>query len=112
MVGAVDWGIIWGRIFHPDAVFARALWATVYISVLAQILGVTLGLIAALMRMSRFSILRFLSGAYVLVLRGTPVIVQIFFVYFGTNLLFGFTLIRPADLGLCTLHDAGVHVIP
>jgi len=29
----------------------------------------------------------------VLVSRGTPVIVQIFFVYFGVNLLFGFTLI-------------------
>jgi len=29
----------------------------------------------------------------VLVFRGTPVIVQIFFVYFGANLLFGFTLI-------------------
>ena len=106
MVGAVDWGIVWDRIVHPDAVFARALWATIYISVLAQILGVILGLVAALMRMSRFSALRFLSGAYVLVFRGTPVIVQIFFVYFGTNLLFGFTLIRAANLGLFTLNDA------
>src|SRR5919108_734849 len=106
MVGAVDWGIIWDRIFHPDSVFARALWATIYISILAQILGVILGLVAALMRMSRFAVLRLLSAAYVLVFRGTPVIVQIFFVYFGTNLLFGFTLIRSADLGLFTLNDA------
>jgi polar amino acid transport system permease protein len=105
MVGAVDWGIIWDRIFHPDAVFARALWATVYISVLAQILGVILGLVAALMRMSRFSALRFLSGAYVLVFRGTPVIVQIFFLAFGTNLLFGHTLIRSVDFGVFTLSD-------
>jgi polar amino acid transport system permease protein len=106
MLGAVDWGVIWDRIFHPDAAFGRALWATIYISVLAQILGVILGLIAALMRMSRFSVLRFLSGAYVLVFRGTPVIVQIFFVYFGTNLLFGFTLIRAVDLGAFQLNDA------
>jgi polar amino acid transport system permease protein len=106
MVAVVDWGIVWGRIFHPDAVFARALWATVYVSVLAQVLGVILGFVAALMRMSRFSLLRFLSGAYVLVFRGTPVIVQIFFIYFGTNLLFGFTLIRSADLGLFSLNDA------
>ena len=105
MVGAVDWGIIWDRIFHPDAVFARALWATVYISVLAQILGVILGLVAALMRMSRFSALRFLSGAYVLVFRGTPVIVQIFVLAFGTNLLFGHTLIRSVDFGVFTLSD-------
>jgi polar amino acid transport system permease protein len=106
MIGAVDWSIIWDRIFHPDAVFARALWATVYISVLAQILGVILGLVAALMRMSRFRALRFLSGAYVLVFRGTPVIVQIFFVYFGTNLLFGFTLIQSVNFGVFTLNDA------
>src|SRR5215475_10901376 len=103
---AVDWGIIWGRVFHPDGIFIRALWATVYISVIAQILGVILGLIAALMRMSRFSVLRFLSGAYVLVFRGTPLIVQIFFVYFGTNLLFGFTLIRAVNLGAFQLNDA------
>ena len=37
--------------------------------------------------------MRFLSGIYVWFFRGTPVIVQIFFVYFGANLLFGFTLI-------------------
>src|SRR5262245_35028600 len=106
MVGAIDWGIIWGRIFHPDAVFVRALWATVYISILARILGVILGLIAALMRMSRFSVLRLLSGAYVLVFRGTPIIVQIFFIYFGANLLFGHSVIRPINFGLFTLSEA------
>ena len=37
---AVDWHIIWLRIFHPGNVFARALWATVYISVISQVLGV------------------------------------------------------------------------
>src|SRR5205823_10177740 len=93
MLAAVDWHILWQRIFHPDHVFVLALWRTIYISVCAQVLGVALGLIAALARMSRIAPLRWLSGAYVLVFRGTPVIVQIFFVYFGVNLLFGFTLI-------------------
>ena len=49
---AVDWHVIWVRIFHPDSAFARALWATVYISIVAQVLGILLGLIAALARMS------------------------------------------------------------
>src|SRR6059058_5394224 len=106
MLAAVDWHILWQRIFHPDHVFVLALWRTIYISVAAQVFGVLLGLIAALMRMSKIWPLRVLSGAYVLVFRGTPVIVQIFFVYFGTNLLFGVTLIRPANLGLFTLNDA------
>jgi polar amino acid transport system permease protein len=51
--------------------------------------------------------LRLLSGVYVLVFRGTPVIVQIFFVYFGANLLFGFNLIpRTANFGLFQMDGA------
>jgi polar amino acid transport system permease protein len=93
MVAAVDWQIVWTRIFHPDHTMLMALERTVYISVAAQFFGVLLGLAAALARMSRLWPLRLLSGLYALVIRGTPVIVQIFFVYFGTNLLFGFALI-------------------
>jgi polar amino acid transport system permease protein len=107
VLAAVDWHILWQRIFHPDHVFVLALWRTIYISVLAQFFGVILGLIAALMRMSKISPLRLLSGAYVLVFRGTPVIVQIFFVYFGANLLFGFNLIpRTANFGLFQMDGA------
>jgi polar amino acid transport system permease protein len=107
MLASVDWGTVWGRLFHPDHVFLRALWTTVYIAVLAQFLGVVLGLLAALMRTSRFIVLRALSGVYVLVFRGTPLLVQIFFVYFGVNLLFGFTLIPTTlHLGLFNMDGA------
>jgi polar amino acid transport system permease protein len=83
---AVDWHIIWSRIFHPNGTFAHALWATIYISVVAQVMGVALGLIAALARMSRLWPLRLISGVYVLIFRGTPVLVQIFFFYFALGL--------------------------
>jgi polar amino acid transport system permease protein len=83
---AVDWHVIWLRIFHPNNVFWRAFWATIYISVISQAAGVLLGLLAALMRMSRFWPLRFLSGTYVLIFRGTPLLVQIFFIYVTVNL--------------------------
>jgi polar amino acid transport system permease protein len=86
MVAAIDWHVIWSRIFHPNGPFAHALWATIYISIVAQIVGILLGLIAALARMSRFLPFRVLSGAYVLVFRGTPVLVQIFFFYFALGL--------------------------
>jgi len=99
LLAAVDWQVIWQRIAHPDHVFARALWTTVYIAVLAQILGVVLGMIAALFRMSKLLPVKLLSGVYVLLFRGTPLIVQIFFWYYGANLLFGFTLI-PNSLNL------------
>jgi ABC-type Fe3+ transport system permease subunit len=43
MLAAVDWHVVWERLFHPDEIFLRALLTTVYIAVAAQILGVVLG---------------------------------------------------------------------
>ena len=107
MVAAFEWHVFWQRIFHPDHQFVLALWRTIYISVCAQLLGIVLGLIAALMRMSRLLPFRILSGLYVLIFRGTPVIVQIFFVYFGVNLLFGFDVIpRTVNVGLFQMNGA------
>jgi polar amino acid transport system permease protein len=109
VLAAVDWHIIWQRTLHPDHIFARALWTTVYIAVFAQVMGVVLGLVAALMRMSRVWPLRLLSGVYVLVFRGTPLLVQIFVMYYGTNLLLGFTLIpNSLNLGAFRLDGAVV----
>ena len=93
VLAAFDWHIFWHRIFTGDGTFWLALWRTVYIAVLAQILGVALGLLAALMRMSRLVVLRALSNTYTLVFRGTPVIVQIFYVYLAINILLGVTVI-------------------
>jgi polar amino acid transport system permease protein len=107
MLAAVDWHVVWQRIFHPDHVFFRALYTTVYIAVISQVMGVLLGLVAALMRSSRLWPLRFLSGLYVLIFRGTPLLVQIFFIYYGVNLLLGFTLIpNSLNLGLFSLDGA------
>jgi len=86
VLAAIDWHVIWSRIFHPNGTFTHALWATVYISIVAQVLGIVLGLVAALARMSRFLPFRLVSGTYVLIFRGTPVLVQIFFVYFALGL--------------------------
>jgi polar amino acid transport system permease protein len=112
MLAAVDWHLVWQRLFHPNNVFAKALWTTVYIAIAAQLIGVALGLLAALMRSSKVAPLRWLSGFYVLVFRGTPVLVQLYFIYFGINLLFGFALI-PTTLhfGLFNLDGAAFAAI-
>jgi polar amino acid transport system permease protein len=107
VLAAIEWDILRSRILDPDHTFLAALGRTIYISIAAQFFGVVLGLGAALMRMSRLWPLRLLSGLYVLIFRGTPVIVQIFFVYFGTNLLLGATVIpNTVDLALFTLDGA------
>ncbi len=109
MIAAVDWHVVYERIFHPDHVFFRALYTSVYIAVISQVMGVLLGLVAALMRTSKVWPLRFLSGLYVLIFRGTPLLVQIFFIYYGANLMLGFTLVpNTLNLGLFSLDGAVV----
>jgi polar amino acid transport system permease protein len=107
LLASVDWHVVWVRVAHPDHVFFLALVRTVYVSVIAQVIGVILGLFAALMRMSRFAPFRLISGIYVWIFRGTPLLVQIFFIYYGSNQLLGFTLIpNSLNLGFYNLDGA------
>jgi polar amino acid transport system permease protein len=107
LLASVDWHAVWVRIAHPDHVFFLALIRTIYVAVIAQVIGVLLGLVAALMRMSRAWPLRVLSGIYVWIFRGTPLLVQIFFVYYASNQLVGFTLIPNAlNLGFYSIDGA------
>ncbi len=70
-------------LFHPSHAFLIGLWRTVYVSVLAQLLGVALGVIVELARRSRRARLRGVAHTYVWILRGTPLLVQLFLVYDG-----------------------------
>jgi len=58
------------------------LWTTLWISVLSGALGLLIGLATGLCRLSRNPTLRDLSGIYVELVRGTPLLVQIFIFYF------------------------------
>jgi len=107
MFAATDWHVVWERIGHPDHIFFKAMYTTVYIAVIAQVMGVLLGLVAAIMRTSKLWPFRFISGIYVFIFRGTPLLVQIFFIYYGANQLLGFTLIpNTLHLGLFSLDGA------
>jgi len=61
----------------------RGLGITVEITVASLIMAVALGLTSCLMGLSHFVVLRWLSRSYVWLVRGTPLLVQVFFVYFG-----------------------------
>jgi polar amino acid transport system permease protein len=98
---AVDLHVIWQQVFHPHSILWHVLWTTVYISVLSQVFGVLLGLLAALARMSRFALFRWISAFYVWIFRGTPLLVQIFYIYFAFSwptLHFGFWTITDAAI--------------
>ncbi|MEI4791484.1 amino acid ABC transporter permease [Bacillus sp. FJAT-53060] len=63
------------------------LQTTLYIFVVAIILGFIIGLIVALFRLSPFKIINVIALIFVNAIRGTPFIVQLFFIYFGLNTL-------------------------
>jgi polar amino acid transport system permease protein len=109
LFASFDWHTFFQYLVLPDSATWHAMFLTVWIAVLAQSFGVLFGLISALAYMSRLRGLRFLAGVYVWFFRGTPVIVQVFFVYFGANLFLGFDLFpRAVDLGLFTVDGAAV----
>lgn len=56
---------------------------TLKLSSLAMLLGTCIGVVFALMRISRSWPLNFLATSYVTVFRGTPLVVQLLFVYFA-----------------------------
>ena len=56
---------------------------TIEVSLVSLIIGFIVGLFICLMKMSKIKILKWLSTAYVEILRGTPLFVQVYIVYFG-----------------------------
>lgn len=56
---------------------------TVKLTALSMCVGLAVGVVAALMRISRTRFLSTLAGAYITVFRGTPLVVQILVVYFA-----------------------------
>lgn len=58
-------------------------WLTVKLSTLAMVIGFALGTLCAVGRLSGIASLRTLVGAYVETIRNTPLLVQVFIVYFG-----------------------------
>lgn len=60
---------------------------TVLLAFFTVALGVVLGIILALMKISKNKMLNFISTAYIEVIRGTPLLVQIFIIYYGLPLM-------------------------
>lgn len=80
----------------------EGLQVTLYIFVIAIILGFIIGLIVALLRLAPLKILNWIAKFFVDAIRGTPFIVQLFFIYFGLNSL-GFFSMDNTTAGIVTV---------
>ncbi|MEB5792464.1 ABC transporter substrate-binding protein/permease [Staphylococcus hominis] len=67
------------------AFFIKGLKNTILISMI----GVVLGALIALAKLSKFKLLSWIASIYIEFLRGTPMLVQVFLVFFGTTAVLG-----------------------
>ncbi len=65
--------------------FVQGAWMTIQLSALAVVLGFTIGTLCAIGRRSRYRLLSFACGTYVEAVRNTPLLIQIFIVFFGLS---------------------------
>ena len=75
------WDVVFQNLF--SSFFLAAAWTTLWISVVAQTLGVIIGLFLALMRMSRYPWLNWPARFYIWLFRGSPLLVQVLILFDG-----------------------------
>ncbi len=71
-------------------VYLQGLWGTLWISAVTVFLGTVLGVLIAVLRMSRSKVLNGIAGVYIEVLRGTPILLQLYFFWIGLPKLLPF----------------------
>jgi polar amino acid transport system permease protein len=72
-----------GEVLRYWDLLLKGAWLTIQLTSIATVLGLIVGVVGALCRTSRVRGLRWLSLAYVELIRNTPFIVQLFFLFFG-----------------------------
>src|SRR5215510_1821965 len=76
-----DWDFFAQHLFEPTSFFLHGLWLTLCVSVISQSIGTAIGVAGALGTQSRFRVIRGVVGFYTWLMRGTPLLVQIVFIY-------------------------------
>ncbi|WP_338707557.1 amino acid ABC transporter permease [Paenibacillus sp. FSL H7-0942] len=67
--------------------YARSAWVTLELSFFGVLFGTLLGVIMALMRISRIWPIKFVASTYIELIRGTPMLVQILIIHYGLTVV-------------------------
>jgi len=118
--GRVNYDWQWGKIpgylvslqngFHPGPLL-RGLSVTLHISLVSIFFAFIIGLVSALLRLSGSFIGRSLSYVYIESIRNTPLIVQIFFMYFAVAPIFNISAFSSAVTALTLFEGAYISEI-
>jgi cystine transport system permease protein len=76
----IDWDLVWGSL---GPLLMGAITGTIPLALASFFLGLLLALLVALLRLSRNPVLAAVARIYVSVIRGTPLLVQLFVIFYG-----------------------------
>ncbi len=91
--------------FYPGPLL-KGLFVTFQITGISLVLFLAFGFAAALMRRSRFFTLRSLARCYLELIRNTPLLIQLFFIYFALSPFLGLSAFASAVLALSLFEGA------
>lgn len=67
--------------------FVNGARITLLLSISTILFGIILGIILSLMKLSKNKVMKYIATAYVEFIRGTPILVQLFIVYYGLPMI-------------------------
>lgn len=76
----INWDLVWGSL---GPILMGAITGTIPVALASFALGLLLALLVALMRLSRNPVLSAIARIYISVIRGTPLLVQLFVIFYG-----------------------------
>lgn len=102
----VDWSIMFD--FIPRLIVGAKV--TIYITVLGLIGGIILGVIAGLMHAYGSRTLNAIAFTYIELIRGTPIVVQVMFLYFALPVLADIRIDPMSATVLAIVLNAGAYI--
>jgi len=93
LLASFDWSAIWDN----RGLLAEGLWRTIQVSVIGIVLATAIGLVLGAIRAYRIPVLSQLAGVYVEIIRNTPILVQIVFLFFALPTIHAIRF-GPADI--------------
>ena len=99
---------IWQKYWH--LFLLEGLKNTLILTAISVAMGTVLGALIALMRMSKCKPVTWLAGIYIEILRGTPILVQLYFFWIGLPKLIPFELSNTACILVALIINASAYI--
>ncbi len=94
--------------FYP--VFLKGLGGTLWLAAATVLFGTVLGLVIAILRMSRIRVFNAVAGVYIEILRGTPILLQLYFFWLVLPKIMPFQMSDTAAILVALIINASAYI--